>query len=516
MRAAHRIWLTGIILLTACSRSGGSGTFGPGSSEIFFGSVVQTEAAHPAPFNAVGIVSGHGLMPNCTGSLIAPDQVVTAAHCVASGSAKFIRFAGPALAAPVEIAVARTVVHPGYRLRAAPDHPMLYPSFDLAWIQLAAPAPLPFRAVEILPDEEDPETGNTVVVSGYGTTENTIAGQPTDGILREAKVKMLAVRRDPYFHNVVEFDQTTQGVCSGDSGGPAYYERDGNWYLIGATVGTQLQRAGCGHGHVYFTYLPGYREWLEKVAESPAVPGDPILDELWGSQPLESGSLSDLCRQWGVSRSTWLQVRSALASVGALNCDEAEERAATSSNYVSSHRLIALQEPLEPLSDADAQVPSQILASLTGLKELTILGMNTDPRLGIDLQKVAPDLTALEKLNVDSLGTAPSLIHFEALSQFEQLRELTFSDAPLPETAPIVELPLLKILRLPRTGISSLEWLRDSASKETLEEIDLSNNSITDLSPLSEFAHLRKITVKRNSIPFTGTACPVAGATCSF
>ncbi len=516
MRAAHRIWLTGFILLTACSRHGGDGTFHPGASEIYFGSVVQADAAHPAPFNAVGIISGHGLMPNCTGSLIAPDQVVTAAHCVAAGSARFIRFAGPSLAAPIEIAVARTVVHPGYRLRAAPDHPMLYPSFDLAWIQLAAPAPSPFRAVEILPDEEDPAAGGAVVVAGYGTTEHTLAGQPTDGVLREAQVKMLAVRRDPYFHNVVEFDQVTQGVCSGDSGGPAYSERDGKWYLIGATVGTQLQRAGCGQGHVYFTYLPGYREWLQKVPETPTVPVDPTLDDLWGSQPLESGSLSDLCRQWGVSRSTWLQVRTALAFVGALNCDEAEERAAASSNYALSHRLIGLQDSPEPLSDADAQVPSQILASLTGLKELTILGMNTDPRLGIDLQRVAPELTALEKLSVSSLGTGPSLLHFEALPQFQQLRDLTFSDAPLPETSPVTELPSLKILRLPRTGLSSLEWLRDSASKETLEEIDLSNNSITDLSPLSEFTHLRKITLKHNSIPFTASACPVAGVTCTF
>jgi secreted trypsin-like serine protease len=194
----------------------------------------------------------------CTGTLIAPHAVLTAAHCAGGCSDRV--FFGPRVV-PVEegrlVSVNRVVVHPDY----APPTPY----DDLAILLLAEQ--ITDVAPRMIASADAAELAGSVRLVGYGTTEPT--GVSGYGEKRRVDVPMASA--DPRFGARPETEFVAGAPfldldsCPGDSGGPAYVEAAGQWLLAGATSrGTIGASRPCGDGGVYTRVAP-YVPWIESV-----------------------------------------------------------------------------------------------------------------------------------------------------------------------------------------------------------------------------------------------------------
>jgi hypothetical protein len=195
----------------------------------------------------------------CTGTLVAPNVVVTAGHCVDGGCASRV-FVGEDAAIPNDgqvIRVQDAVAHPDYQPPS--------PTQDLAVLILSdAVDDVPPRAIA---DAEVLQAAATARLAGYGNTDVFSSG----GYGRRRMVDVPIASTDPKYGA----DPATEFVagapfldrdsCNGDSGGPAYVEVEDSWYLAGATSrATAGSLRPCGDGGIY-TRVKAYEDWMRAV-----------------------------------------------------------------------------------------------------------------------------------------------------------------------------------------------------------------------------------------------------------
>jgi secreted trypsin-like serine protease len=193
----------------------------------------------------------------CSGTLVASDVVVTAAHCMSPGCRERV-FVGTDVDRPDEGRVIRVrdqAVHPTYR-------PPRKKQGDLAVLLLAEPVDdvTPRR----LARQAAVGKSRSVRVVGYGHTD--AFGSTGYGLRRMVDVPLAT--NDPRFGGDPETEFVAgapfldRDSCSGDSGGPAYVASRGRWLLAGATSrATESSIRACGDGGIY-TLVPAYRDWL--------------------------------------------------------------------------------------------------------------------------------------------------------------------------------------------------------------------------------------------------------------
>ncbi|MDO9182375.1 MAG: trypsin-like serine protease [Bacteriovorax sp.] len=250
---------------------------------------------------ASSIVGIYNIKDNsiCTGSLIAANIVLTAAHCAPEKASQLkIIFTNdidntmnsrePDILQEFVLAATDFKVGPTWNPK---NDTIETNTGDIALIKFKGNIPKGYKPAAFLAEESLIRTGGLVTVAGFGV--NNVSTQKIDpkkyqnldeaikygevicdddtngvknncfkietsgdGILRVTETPISSIDKTE-----IRLDERKSGTCSGDSGGPAYIRKNGELYLFGVTSrGSAL----CNEVGVYTNALH-YRPWIAEA-----------------------------------------------------------------------------------------------------------------------------------------------------------------------------------------------------------------------------------------------------------
>ena len=254
-------------LRAAAVSSGGGGDIDDRKSALFTASIepgpmLYSNKLKPfikggtvtSSYKQVGAIRLDGL-PHCTGTLVAPQTVLTAAHCVA-GYARQIRdgrftFAtGASAFAPDRVFKVATGDYPKDETGGFFYNPESYED-DIGILYLDFPTDLPLVNIHSgLPDWTTLKALPILFVGyGYNVIDGGMVGA---GIKREAVWKI-----DRVDNRTIAWVNPNTSTCSGDSGGPALYTQASAFLVVAITSAGD---ATCTEGRN--TRVDAYLAWL--------------------------------------------------------------------------------------------------------------------------------------------------------------------------------------------------------------------------------------------------------------
>jgi hypothetical protein len=191
----------------------------------------------------------------CTGTVIARDIVLTAAHCVQPKAdyAIAIRENGATRIAKVS----RIVLHPKFNPHQFETR---HPSPDMAILKIAEPLPSSYRVARLARDPALPKHGVMFTLAGYGFAND--GDEKSMGKLRSITLPSVGTTGGIMVR--ISAGHGNTGACTGDSGGPAFQGGE-----VTGVIGWISTPAGKNCGFVTGVTLVGLqRGWIEKTAEA--------------------------------------------------------------------------------------------------------------------------------------------------------------------------------------------------------------------------------------------------------
>lgn len=229
--------------------------------------------------STVALYLDHPRFPNtgtvanfCTGTLIATDLVLTAAHCVVDMSAE-LQIPQDEMMTHVHIGFGTAVVenikdqavlfrnvktyrvHEKY-VKDSVQFADTMPMYDVALIRLSERAPASATPVQLLKDSSALKVGQELTLVGFGLTS-------TEPVVEATQMMKVGVNIDNPNLNGTQFTylvRDSHSACSGDSGGPAYLiSKNGQVVVAGVTSwGDKM----CQHQGAY-TSVPAMYSWIQ-------------------------------------------------------------------------------------------------------------------------------------------------------------------------------------------------------------------------------------------------------------
>lgn len=286
----------GLLSLFSCSPKSSSKPNVAISASIMNGKVVKEKDSIAS--SVVGVYNKK-FNSICSASLIAHNVVLTAAHCVPDRASDVKIVFSVDIDQTInarEQDILQDFVLPATDFKVGPswnpkNETVEVDTGDIALIKFKGNIPSGYKPATFLTDINELKIGNTVTLVGFGVNSvdmeeinpkkyrkldeaiengdvicsgNNSNNYGTcfkidrsgDGILRMTSAPISFIHETE-----VRLNEKTSGTCNGDSGGPAFIEKNGTYYLFGVTSrGSEL----CNEVGVYTNALY-YKTWIEQT-----------------------------------------------------------------------------------------------------------------------------------------------------------------------------------------------------------------------------------------------------------
>lgn len=211
------------------------------------------------------VAVGNDSQWGCTGTLIAPDVVLTAGHCADFATRIFV--GSDVTQAGSVVKVKKRVRHPRYHQGKHNDLMVLI--LDKK-VDAVAPRRFAKKAkIDAASDGRVMGFGNTDAGGAFGYGQKRFVDVPVaspdcrgqidgedDNVTYGCDVGLELVAGRPLL---------ARDSCTGDSGGPFYVQDGNNWLLAAATSrATDSAMSNCGDGGVYVR-VDRYRSWIDAI-----------------------------------------------------------------------------------------------------------------------------------------------------------------------------------------------------------------------------------------------------------
>jgi endonuclease G len=235
-------------------------------------------------FGTVGIPIGNPADgSNCTGTLIRPNVVLSAAHCFYQSGPDDMPTNDPVPLTDVQVvagalsldaatqdqryAVTQMFLHPGYDNVGFNADPSVGPAVNDIAVLVLDRNVTQVSVVPLLSANEQAMFGEgaAVVITGYGAT-SLEGGMPAGGGTLYIAENVITALSDTEF---IASSETGADTCPGDSGGPAYLFVGDAPRVVGATSRADPEAQSlCGEGGVYTT-AHAFEAWINAQVGPP-------------------------------------------------------------------------------------------------------------------------------------------------------------------------------------------------------------------------------------------------------